>query len=48
MKPKELKDRTARFSMSIINLIDKLPNTIASRVIANQIARSELQSCVSG
>jgi len=36
----DLKDRTKKFSISIIDLIEQLPNTIACRVIANQLVRS--------
>ncbi len=40
MTSDELKFRTKRFSLEIISLIDKLPNTIAGRAVANQIVRS--------
>ncbi len=36
----DLKDRTKKFSISIIDLIEQLPNTIACRAIANQLVRS--------
>ena len=35
-----LKSRTKQFSISIINLVEKLPVTTSSRIIANQIAKS--------
>jgi len=40
MTSDELKFRTKRFSLMIIDLVDKLPNTIAGRAVANQIVRS--------
>src|SRR5690606_35462496 len=40
MESIELKNRTTRFSVSIIDLIEKLPSDIAPRVVANQIVRS--------
>lgn len=40
MKPEELKLRFRKFSLSIIKLVDKLPNTISGRAIGNQIIRS--------
>ena len=40
MTSDELKFRTKRYSLMIIDVIDRLPNTIAGRAIANQIVRS--------
>lgn len=40
MTSNELKFRTKRYSLMIIDLIEKLPNTIAGRAIANQLIRS--------
>jgi len=40
MTSDELKFRTKRYSLIIIDVIDKLPNTIAGRAVANQIVRS--------
>jgi four helix bundle protein len=40
MTTDELKFRTKRFSLMIIDLIEKLPNTIACRAVANQVVRS--------
>ncbi len=37
---KELQDRTKKFSLSIINLIDKLEYSISKKVIATQLVRS--------
>ena len=37
---KDLKDRTKTFAVSIIRMIDKLPRSIASDVIARQLIRS--------
>src|SRR5437762_11848042 len=39
-KSAELQDRTKKFALRVLNLIERLPNTIGGRVIANQIARS--------
>jgi len=38
-KSAELQDRTKRFALRV-GLIDRLPNTIGGRVLANQLARS--------
>jgi four helix bundle protein len=40
MKSAELQGRTKEFSLRVLNLIEKLPNTIGGRVLANQFARS--------
>lgn len=40
MKGDELKQRTKHFALRIMKLVDALPNTVAGRVIANQIMRS--------
>ena len=40
MKKEELKERTKKFALSIINLVEELPNTLAGRTIGNQIIRS--------
>lgn len=40
MTKNELKNRTKKFALQIIKLVDKLPNTIAGRAIGNQIIRS--------
>jgi four helix bundle protein len=40
MKGDELKERTKQFVLRIMKLVDALPNTVAGRVIANQIMRS--------
>lgn len=40
MTAEELKLRTKRFSIEIINLVEKLPNSNTIRIVANQIARS--------
>ena len=39
-KSAELEDRTKRFALRVLGLIDRLPNTIGGRVLANQLARS--------
>ena len=39
-KSAELQDRTKRFALRVLHLIDRLPNTIGGRVLANQLARS--------
>ena len=40
MTSEQLKQRTKQFSLSILGLVDKLPNSIATRVVAHQIAKS--------
>jgi four helix bundle protein len=40
MTKEELKDRTKKFALKIIKLIDDLPNTKAGHTIGNQIIRS--------
>lgn len=40
MTSDELKARTKKFSLMIIDLVERLPNSIASRAIANQMVRS--------
>ncbi len=40
MTSEELKIRTKKFSLMIIDLVERLPNSISSRAIANQIVRS--------
>jgi four helix bundle protein len=37
---KDLKDRTKKFAVNIIRMVDKLPRSIASEVIARQLVRS--------
>ena len=39
-KSAELQSRTKQFALRVLVLIDRLPNTIGGRVIANQLARS--------
>lgn len=39
-KSAELQNRTKRFALRVLTLIDRLPNTIGGRVLANQLARS--------
>lgn len=40
MNSTDLKNRTKTFSISIIDLVEKLPNTVSSKAVANQIVRS--------
>lgn len=40
MTSDELKARTKKFSLMIIDLVEKLPNSMSSRAIANQVVRS--------
>ena len=40
MTTNELKVRTKKFSLDIIDLVEKLPNTISGKVVANQIVKS--------
>ncbi len=36
----ELKNRTKQCSLLILNLVEKMPNSISSRVVINQLAKS--------
>ena len=40
MKSQELQERTKRFALRVLNMIEHLPDTIGGRVVANQVARS--------
>jgi four helix bundle protein len=40
MKSAELQERTKSFALRVLNLIERLPNTIGGRVLANQLSRS--------
>ena len=40
MTADELKARTKRFSLMIIDLVESLPNSISSRAISSQLVRS--------
>ena len=40
MTKEELKERTKKFALVIIKLVEKLPNTNVGRTISNQIIRS--------
>ncbi len=40
MKPSELKDRTRKFSVMIIKLIEKLPKTLAGNAVAEPLVKS--------
>jgi len=40
MTKEELKERTKKFALMIIELVEGLPNTVAGRTIGNQIIRS--------
>ena len=39
-KPEDIKDRTFRFALTIISLVEALPNTISAKTIGKQIIRS--------
>ena len=39
----DLKERTKKISLEIIDLIDELPKTISGRTVATQLVRSEHQ-----
>jgi four helix bundle protein len=39
-KSAELQGRTKRFALRVLVLIERLPNTVGGRVLANQVARS--------
>ncbi len=36
----DLENRLIRFAIEVLNLTERLPNTVGSRVLANQLARS--------
>lgn len=40
MTNEELKDRTKRFSLLILKLVEKFPNSISNRIVINQIVKS--------
>jgi four helix bundle protein len=40
MKSAELQERTKKFALCALDLIEELPNTTRGRVLANQLARS--------
>ncbi len=40
MRGDALKGRTKKFGLAVLDLIDKLPNTITGRAIGNQLVRS--------
>jgi four helix bundle protein len=40
MKPAELRDRTKRFALRIMALVEALPRSIRGRVVADQVMRS--------
>ena len=40
MNPQELKNRTKKFALRILKLVNALPNTIGGRAVGNQIVRS--------
>ena len=39
-KPEDIKDRTFRFALTIISLVEALPNTISAKTIGKQLIRS--------
>lgn len=40
MDANQLKNRTKNYSITILDLVEKLPNTISGRAVSNQIVRS--------
>jgi len=40
MTSEQLKQRTKQFSLAILSIVEKLPNSTAARVISHQIAKS--------
>lgn len=40
MNPEELKERTKRFALRVMKLVDALPNTVSGRAIASQLVRA--------
>jgi len=39
-KPEDIKDRTFRFALTIISLVEALPDTISAKTIGKQLIRS--------
>ena len=39
-KPEDIKDRTFRFALIIISLVESLPNTVSAKTIGKQLIRS--------
>ena len=39
MNPDELRERTKQFALSIIKVVEALPNTVTGRAISNQLVR---------
>jgi len=39
-KPEDIKNRTFRFALQIISIAEKLPNTVAARIMGKQLIRS--------
>ncbi len=39
-RPEDIKDRTFRFALTIISLVESLPNTISAKTIGKQLIRS--------
>jgi four helix bundle protein len=39
-KPEDIKDRTFRFALAIISLVESLPNRISAKTIGKQLIRS--------
>ena len=39
MRPDELRERTKQFALSIIKVVEALPNTVTGRAISNQLVR---------
>jgi len=40
MNANQMKERTKCFSIAILDLVEKLPNSISGKIIANQVVRS--------
>jgi len=40
MNQRELKDRTKKYALRVISLVNSLPRTVQGRVIANQLMKS--------
>lgn len=40
MNPQELKERSKRFALRILNLAERLPRSVKGRVLSDQIARA--------
>ena len=47
MNPQELKERTKKFALRVLNLAEKLPRGVKGRVLSDQIARAGTSTAAS-